>query len=101
MPRPQKLKDDDVALRLQGLPQWTRAGDKLRRTYKFADFPTAFGFMTHVALHAERLNHHPEWSNVYSQVTVELQTHDAGGITVLDFELAGRMESIAEALLDA
>jgi 4a-hydroxytetrahydrobiopterin dehydratase len=100
MPRPQKLPDDDVADRLKKLPLWTRAGDKLRREYKFADFVTAFGFMAQGALHAERLNHHPEWSNVYDKVVVELQTHDAGGITVLDFELAGRMESIADALLD-
>lgn len=74
-------------------PPWVIDHDKLNKTFQFADFVTAFGFMTRVALIAERMNHHPEWFNVYRTVKVELTTHDAGGITALDFELAGAMEA--------
>ena len=65
------------------------------KTFEFADFVAAFGFMTRVALVAERMNHHPEWFNVYRRVEVKLTTHDAGGITELDFELARVMEAAA------
>ena len=70
------------------LPGWELADGKLRREFVFQDFVTAFGFMSQVALVAEKMDHHPEWSNVYNRVVVELQTHDAGGLTDLDFELA-------------
>ncbi len=68
---------------------------RLHRTYKFPSFVKAFAFMTAGAIEAEKLNHHPEWSNVYSTVKVDLSTHDAGGITELDFELAERLDSHA------
>ena len=78
---------------------WTlRADEKaIVRTYKFPDFVRAFGFMSACALVAERMDHHPEWSNVYKRVEVRLSTHDAGGLTALDFELARKMNSFAGA----
>lgn len=70
----------------------------LARSYQFPDFNAAFGFMTRVALKAEAMNHHPEWFNVYNKVDVLLTTHDAGGITQLDLDLAAFMEKTARAL---
>ena len=95
MARPKKLSPDEVAARLAELPGWSLDGDKLHRTFRFADFNAAFGFMARAALVAETLNHHPEWSNVYDRVVVHLTTHDAGGLTELDFSLAGRMDEFA------
>ena len=69
--------------------------DAIRKVYRFADFVEAFGFMTRAALHAERLDHHPEWFNVYRTVDVTLSTHDAGGLTALDVDLASRMDRLA------
>jgi 4a-hydroxytetrahydrobiopterin dehydratase len=69
--------------------------DAITKTFTFANFVEAFGFMSRVALHAEKLNHHPEWFNVYSRVEVTLSTHDAGGLTELDVKLAARMERLA------
>jgi 4a-hydroxytetrahydrobiopterin dehydratase len=89
------LDADEVTQRLTEVPGWTVAGGKLHREYRFADFVEAFGFMASVALVAERLNHHPEWSNVWSTVVVDLTTHDAGGITAKDFALAAAMERLA------
>lgn len=74
---------------------WRLAEDRLQRTFTFANFVEAFGFMTRAAIHAEKMNHHPEWSNVYKTVNVELTTHEAGGITELDFELARKMNRLA------
>ena len=82
-------------------PGWTRADKYLERTFQFKDFVTAFGFMAQSALVAERMNHHPEWENVYRTVRVKLSTHDAGGITKLDFELARAMSAIAATLPQA
>ena len=95
MARPQKL--DDAALRdaLMALPQWTLSAGKLHRELRFPDFTHAFGFMASVALVAESMNHHPEWSNVYARVTIDLVTHDAAGITRLDVELARRIDALA------
>jgi len=90
-----KLSDSQITAELANTPGWTRAGDKLQRTFQFEDFVAAFGFMASAALVAERMNHHPEWFNVYRTVRVELATHDAGGITALDFELARAMSSLA------
>lgn len=70
---------------------WQSQGDRIVTTFAFPDFVTAFGFMAEIALVAERMNHHPEWFNVYGTVKVELSTHDAGGLTALDFELAAAM----------
>jgi 4a-hydroxytetrahydrobiopterin dehydratase len=94
-----KLSDSEIETELRATPGWARANDKLTRTLQFADFVTAFGFMASAALVAERMNHHPEWFNVYKTVKVELNTHDAGGITKLDFELARAMNAIADRLL--
>jgi 4a-hydroxytetrahydrobiopterin dehydratase len=82
---------------LNGAPgaDWGILDGKLHRDYRFDDFVQAFGFMSQIALHAERLNHHPEWFNVYSTVRVDLTTHDAGGISVKDFELATIMDKLA------
>ena len=89
-----KLGDDEVRTRLSELPGWTLAAGKLRRELRFDDFTAAFSFMTRVALVAERMDHHPDWSNVYNRVTIELQTHDAGGLTQLDFDLAAAISRI-------
>lgn len=74
---------------------WENRGGRIARNFSFPDFVTAFGFMTEVALIAERMNHHPEWFNVYGTVKVELRTHDADGLTALDFELAQAMNEAA------
>lgn len=89
------LDTDEIARRLAQLPGWTVEGGKLHREYRFTSFVEAFGAMTSVALVAERMNHHPEWFNVWNTVRVDLTTHDAGGITAKDFELAEAMERIA------
>lgn len=73
----------------------TEGRDALTRTFTFRNFVEAFGFMTRAALWAEKLNHHPEWSNVYKTVEVTLSTHDAGGLTDLDVKLAGKMDALA------
>ena len=83
---------------LEQLPAWARAEgerDAIARTYRFADFNAAFGFMTRVALKADKMDHHPEWSNVYNRVEVLLTTHDADGVTALDIELARFMDEAA------
>ena len=95
MPRPEKLDPADVVRRLTGLPGWELKDGKLHRGFAFQDFAEAFRFMTALAAEAERLNHHPEWSNVYNRVVIDLVTHDAGGITALDFELASRAQELA------
>lgn len=77
---------------------WTKVEgerDAVRKVFKFADFKTAFGFMTRVALKAEQMDHHPEWFNVYNTVDITLSTHDAGGVTTLDKELAEFIEAAA------
>ena len=91
----QKLSPDAIASLPRTLPGWrfeAQRGGTLSREFLFEDFVQAFGFMAQVALAAERLNHHPEWSNVYNRVAVTLTTHDAGGLTELDVELARAAE---------
>ena len=85
---------------LQGLPGWAevKGRDAITRTFVFKDFNEAFGFMSRVALVAEKHDHHPEWRNVYKTVEVVLATHDAGGVTRLDIELAKAMNAIARQL---
>lgn len=75
------LSDDEIAELLASHPAWTRDGDRLRRSYELGSFVAAFGFMTQVALISEKLNHHPEWSNVYGTVEIAITDHDAGGIS--------------------
>ena len=77
------------------MPQWTVNEIAIERVFKFANFVEAFAFMTAVAMHCEKLDHHPEWSNVYSTVSVRLTTHDQNGITCLDVALADVMEELA------
>jgi 4a-hydroxytetrahydrobiopterin dehydratase len=93
--RPRKLADEELASRLTRLAGWSLRGGKLHKDFRFADFAAAFGFMARVALAAERADHHPDWSNVWNRVSIDLVTHDAGGITELDFELAGRIDALA------
>jgi 4a-hydroxytetrahydrobiopterin dehydratase len=98
MTRPSKI---GAAAALGRLPGWSAVDggrDAIRRTYRFADFNAAFGFMSRVALMAEKLDHHPEWFNVYNRVEVTLATHDAGGVTELDVRLASFMDQAARAV---
>ncbi|MBM4244000.1 MAG: 4a-hydroxytetrahydrobiopterin dehydratase [Deltaproteobacteria bacterium] len=90
-----KIDHTEIERRLNDLPGWALTAGKLHREYRFADFVSAFGFMASVALVAEAMNHHPEWFNVYGTVRVDLVTHDAGGVTELDFTLAVRMDDLA------
>ena len=89
----------DVAETLAGLPLWTVAEDSrpaIARNLIFNDFNAAFGFMTRVALMADKMDHHPEWSNVYNRVSVVLTTHDAGGVTELDIKMARFIDEAAK-----
>ena len=90
----------EVEAALAQLPEWSRAPDRdaITRGFRFADFSTAWGFMSRVALLAEKLDHHPEWSNVYGRVDVLLTTHDAGGVTERDLAMARFMDAAAGAL---
>ena len=89
------LGEGEQQERLGDLPGWTIEDGGLARTFKFSDFVAAFGFMASAALVAERMNHHPEWTNVYNRVTVRLTTHEVDGISSLDFELAAKMSDLA------
>jgi 4a-hydroxytetrahydrobiopterin dehydratase len=95
MSRPPKI---GAGAALEQLPGWSAAEgrDAIQRTYKFDDFGAAFGWMTRIAIAAEKLDHHPEWFNVYSRVEVLLATHDAGGVTELDVKLARIMDAAAK-----
>ncbi len=93
-----KLSDSDLRSELAKLGDWTVINHKLHREYKFADFIHAFGFMSTSSLSIEKMNHHPEWCNVYNRVTVDLTTHDAGGITSKDIELATLLDANAKKL---
>ena len=90
-----KATEQEIQKGLAELDSWAIADGKLHREYRFRDFVQAFGFMTQAALLAERAAHHPEWFNVYNRVVVDLTTHEAGGITHKDFDLAREMEQIA------
>jgi len=91
---PKKLDDTEISEALLALPRWALREGKLRRELGFEDFVEAFGFMSRVALLAERLGHHPEWFNVYNRVTIDLNTHDVGGISDLDFEMARLIDAL-------
>ena len=92
-----RLTDAERAAALAALTGWTMVAGReaIAKRFTFADFSQAFGFMTRAALVAERMNHHPEWFNVWNKVDVTLATHDAGGLTALDIELAQAMDKIA------
>jgi 4a-hydroxytetrahydrobiopterin dehydratase len=89
-----RLSKQEIAAGLSKLKGWSVAKGNLHRMFKFKDFTQAFGFMKRVALAAEKMDHHPDWSNAYNKVTVDLSTHSAGGLTKNDFELAGKMQKI-------
>lgn len=89
-----KLSPADIKQKLTELTHWSLHHDKLFRRFVFTDFVEAFGFMSRVALLAETADHHPEWSNVYNRVEIYLTTHDAGGITQKDFDLAQRISCL-------
>lgn len=97
MARPTKLPDAEVTRRLAARPGWSLHEGSLHRELAFADFPAAWAFMSRIALEAERMGHHPDWCNSWNRVVVELSTHDAGGITDLDFALAERIDAAAPA----
>ena len=90
-----RLSDSQIEEALTGLDGWSLQNGKLSRDFKFANFIEAFGFMTRAAIEAEKMDHHPEWFNVYSKVSVQLVTHSANGITSLDVELASKMNALA------
>ena len=94
MSRPTQLEDNDINARLAQLANWELKDGKLHAEFKLANFVEAFAFMTRIALIAERMNHHPEWFNVYSTVRIDLTTHEAGGISDYDFELAEAIDKL-------
>ena len=93
----EKLTEDERSAALAELPGWALAAgrDAIEKSFKFKTFNEAWGFMTRVALAAEKLNHHPEWFNVYNRVDIVLSTHDCGGLSALDVALAKRIEAYA------
>lgn len=90
-----RLTDSEINAALSELDGWKLDDGKISRSFKFANFIQAFSFMTSVAIEAEKMNHHPEWSNVYSKVSVQLVTHDAGGVTQFDIDLARKMNALS------
>ena len=95
----QKMTDAEIAAALPKLTGWTLKGGKLHREYKFPDFKHAMDFMQSAVAAIDKLDHHPEWANVYNRVTVDLNTHDAGGITAKDFELGELLEGLSKRAL--
>jgi len=89
-----KLSEAQVAAELAKLDGWSVVNGNLHRVFEFKDFARAFAFMTQVALAAEKMDHHPDWSNVWNKVTIDLSTHSAGGLTKNDFDLAGKIQEI-------
>jgi len=89
-----KLSESVIEEKLKNLPGWSLKNEKLYKEFQFNDFNQAFGFMTRAAMEIEKMNHHPEWFNVYNRITVELTTHDAGGITDNDVNLARILNSL-------
>lgn len=95
MSKPTPLSESSLTAALANLEGWSLRAGKLHRDYVFSDFVAAFGFMTSAALVAQALDHHPEWFNVYNRVTIDLTTHDAGGVSERDVELAHALEDLA------
>ena len=90
-----KLTEVELGAHMAQLAGWSIENGKLHKKYQFADFVTAFGFITKVAIVAEKMDHHPELYNVYNRVTIDLTTHDAGGISIKDIELAQKIDSLS------
>jgi len=93
---PEKLSDEQIRKELSDIPGWNVMNGKLHKDFVFKDFIDAFGFMSRAAIHIEKMNHHPEWFNVYNKIKVDLVTHDAGGITQNDINLAKILDSLAK-----
>ncbi|OLD33549.1 MAG: 4a-hydroxytetrahydrobiopterin dehydratase [Thaumarchaeota archaeon 13_1_40CM_2_39_13_2] len=91
----EKLSDEQIKKELSNLPGWNVTDGKLHKDFIFKDFIEAFGFISKAAIHIEKMNHHPEWFNVYNKIKVDLVTHDAGGITQNDINLAKILNSLA------
>lgn len=91
----QKLTEAEIANHMGDLPNWELGKDRILRTFRFNDFIEAFGWMASVAIVAEKMDHHPEWRNVWATVEVELTTHDAGGLTKNDMKLARTMDELS------
>lgn len=89
-----KLSDSEIESEVTKLQGWKIVNGKLAKSFEFKDFVQAFGFMTQVAMQAEKINHHPEWFNVYNQVKIDLVTHDVNGISNYDFKLANAIDRI-------
>ena len=89
-----RLSDEQIKTELTGLSGWSVVNGKLHKDFVFDDFVEAFGFMTRAAIYIEKMNHHPEWFNVYNKISVDLITHDAGGITQNDITLARTLNSL-------
>ena len=90
----QRLSDQEIERQIKVLQGWNVVNGKLKRTFEFSNFVEAFGFMTKVALESEKLNHHPEWHNVYNKLDIDLVTHDIGGISNYDIKLAGAISRL-------
>jgi 4a-hydroxytetrahydrobiopterin dehydratase len=91
-----KLSEKEVQEEVSKLSGWKVVGGKVNKTFEFGDFVQAFGFMTRVAMEAEKMNHHPEWFNVYNRVRIDLMTHDVDGISNYDIKLAKTIDRIAK-----
>lgn len=90
----EKMTSQQIEISLNDLSGWELRDEKLHRELKFKNFVQAWGFMTQVAILAERADHHPEWNNVYNRVTIDLNTHEIGGISQRDFELANKINEV-------
>ena len=90
----EKLSSDTIEKELKSLDGWSVVNGKLHKDFQFDDFNQAFGFMARASMHIEKMNHHPEWFNVYNKLSVDLMTHDAGGITQNDINLAKILNSL-------
>ena len=95
-----KLDNKEINTELSKLNSWELDNDRIRKTFEFRDFGDAFAFMTRMAIEIERINHHPEWFNVYNKVKVELTTQDVGGLSKYDFKLAEIMDSFEKVFLE-
>lgn len=93
-----KLNTEAIETKLNEVPEWSLKNEKLHRELKFKDFVQAWGFMTQVAMLAEQANHHPEWSNVWNNVIIDLTTHEANGISQRDFDLAKQIDKVAASM---
>ena len=98
--RYKKLDSDEIELGLSKISNWTLDNDRIKKTFEFKNFVDAFTFMTRMAIEIERMNHHPEWFNVYNKINIELTTHDVGGISNFDFKLAKIMDDFEKIFLD-